>query len=65
MTDTPKLGPDQWERDAVAFAKKGDPNKARRVFADFIYVDGKVVPDTVGTLVYPADYAYDPKGNRS
>ena len=50
------------ERDAHAIRTTTDPNRPMRVFADAVW-DPKLrraVPDTVGTLVRPADYAYDP-----
>lgn len=49
-------------RAAKDIRQKPDPNRAVRVFADGVWdpVTRRVVPDTVGTLVYPADYLYDP-----
>lgn len=53
------------ERDARAakeIRQKPNPCHPVRVFADGVWdpVTKRVVPDTKGSLVYPADYIYDP-----
>lgn len=55
------------ERAADDIRRKPNPCRPVRVFdaGRWDPVQGRVVPDTVGTLVYPADYAYDPmRGDR-
>lgn len=52
-------------RAAQDIRRKPDPCRAVRVFDDGAWdpVQKRVVPDTVGRLVYPADFAYDPQRN--
>lgn len=38
-------------------------NTPGRVYADFIWKDGKAVPDTVGMEAHPADFIHDPMRN--
>lgn len=39
-------------------------NRPQRVYADGIYRDGHMVPDTVGAVVHPEDFMYDPLSRR-
>lgn len=57
---------DFFERaELAALAKEIEHETMRpgRVYADFIWKDGKAVPDTVGVVAHPADFIHDPMRN--
>lgn len=39
------------------------PSRETRVYADYVWKDGKAVPDTEGMRVHPDDYIHDPMRN--